>query len=205
MSPATPTEAERILDAMLDHPERVAALTAQLHASCRRTKAILVLDMCGFSRTTQQRGILTFLLMIRRLRRVCEPCFARHGGELLRAEADNLFYFFDSAAEALTAAREVLTEIANANAAHAAEDHLFCSMGIGYGEVLCLSECNVHGNEVNLAFKLGEDVAQEGQVLLTETAHAALDDASVCVQAKMVAISGLELRYWEWAGGNGEP
>ena len=98
MPPQTPTEAERLLDAMLDHPERAAELTAQLHAACQRTKAILVLDMCGFSRTAHRRGVLAFLLMIRRMRRLCEPCFARHGGELLRAEADNLFYFFDSAA-----------------------------------------------------------------------------------------------------------
>lgn len=195
MFPHEPSEAERILDAMLDHPERVQELTVRLHATCQSRKAILVLDMCGFSRATQQRGILAFLLMIRRLRRLCEPCFERHGGELLRAEADNLFYLFDSVADALAGANQVLAEISRENALHPAEDHLFCAMGIGYGDILRLSECNVHGNEVNLAFKLGEDVAQEGQILLTEAAFAALDTGTPCAAKFRVAISGLEISY----------
>lgn len=204
MSPPSPTEPERLLDAMLDHPECTAELTAQLYAACRRTKAILVLDMCGFSRTTQQRGVLTFLLMIRRMRRLCEPSFARHGGELLRAEADNLFYLFDSASEAVAGAREAFAELARANAAHPADDHIFCAIGIGYGEVLCLSGCNVHGNEVNRAFKLGEDVAQDGEILLTEAAHSALGAAAGESRANVVAVAGLELRYFALAGASGE-
>ena len=197
MSPNASTEAERLLDAMLDHPERATELTAQLHVACKRTKAILVLDMCGFSRITQQRGILTFLLMIRRMRRICEPCFSSHGGELLRAEADNLFYFFDSAADAVAGAREALTQIEKANAAQSPEDHLFCAIGIGFGEVLCLSECNAHGYEVNIAFKLGEDIAQEGQILLTEACHTALGLTTFAANAKAVTVSGIELRYFE--------
>ena len=90
-----------------------------------------------------------------------------------------------------------LTELAKVNATLPRDDHLFCAIGIGFGEVLCLSECNVHGYEVNLAFKLGEDVAQDGQLLLTEAAYAAIDAAAHPARAKVAAVSGLELRYFE--------
>jgi adenylate cyclase len=87
--------------------------------------------------------------------------------------------------------------LAKVNATLPAEDHLFCAIGIGFGEVLCLSECNVHGYEVNIAFKLGEDVAQDGQLLLTEAAYAALGAAAPPARANVTAVSGLELRYFE--------
>ena len=63
---ANSSDFERLLDRILAEPERSEELTAELHARFTRLKAILVLDMCGYSRTTQQRGIVTFLLMIRR-------------------------------------------------------------------------------------------------------------------------------------------
>jgi class 3 adenylate cyclase len=196
MAPHPASEPERILDAMLEHPERAAELTAQLYAACQRRKAILVLDMCGFTRITQERGVLAFLLMIRRMRRLCEPCFERHGGELLRAEADNLFCFFDSAREAVAAAREVQAGLARANASLPADDQLLCAIGIGYGDILWLSGCNAHGNEVNLAFKLGEDVAHGGQILLTEAAFAALGEAAPCATKSEAVISGVKISYF---------
>src|SRR5688572_3431001 len=102
----SPADLERLLDAILAEPDRREELSAQLHTSYSKRKAILVLDMCGFIRITQERGIVAFLLMIRRMRRICEPCFAEHGGELIRADADNLFYTFDSASAAIEAALE---------------------------------------------------------------------------------------------------
>ncbi|MDB6151352.1 MAG: hypothetical protein JWQ44_2800 [Chthoniobacter sp.] len=188
---------ERLLDAMLLEPHRRVELTDELHAVALQTRAVLVLDMCGFTRVTRQLGIVAFLLMIRRMRRICEPCFAAHGGTLLRAEADNLFYFFDSPAAAVAGSQAALAEVARANTDASAEEHLCCAIGIGYGQVLCLSEENVHGEEVNVAFKLGEDVAQAGQILLTESARAALDPAAVSTRRGSAVVSGLELTFHE--------
>ncbi|MEA3211014.1 MAG: hypothetical protein QOE70_4071 [Chthoniobacter sp.] len=195
--PDPPADFERLLDAILDEPARREELSAQLHATYAQRKAILVLDMCGFTRTTQQHGIVAFLLMIRRMRRICEPCFAEHGGKLIKAEADNLFYTFASASEAVAAALEAQRRIAAGNHDAAPEEHIFCAIGIGFGEVLCLGGTDLHGHEVNLASKLGEDIASDGQILLTSGAHAALDDAALPMRGAMVLISGLELSYHE--------
>jgi class 3 adenylate cyclase len=48
------------------------------------------------------------------------------------------------------------------------------SYGIGWGDVIDL-EADVFGLEVNLASKLGEDLARPGEVLLTAAAAQALD------------------------------
>ena len=60
------------------------------------------------------------------------------------------------------------------NRGRPANERLRFSYGIGYGEVLDL-EKDVFGLEVNLASKLGEDLAKPGEALLTPSAAAALD------------------------------
>ncbi len=47
----------------------------------------------------------------------------------------------------------------------------------------------------DLASKLGEDMAQQGEILLTANARAALQDATVQTREDTVSISGLSLAY----------
>ena len=58
------------------------------------------------------------------------------------------------------------------------KDHVKFSYGIGWGEVLDIEE-DVFGLEVNLASKLGEDLAEPGEALLTPAAAAALDEETL--------------------------
>ena len=44
-------------------------------------------------------------------------------------------------------------------------EELWVAMGIGYGSLLMIDADDVYGNEMNLACKLGEDLAEAGQVL----------------------------------------
>jgi class 3 adenylate cyclase len=194
-----PVEFERLLDEMIDFPERRAAVEAHIHDHYSRRRAILVLDMCGFSRSTQAFGIVAFLTMIRRMRRICEPCFREHGGEFVDADADNLLYLFPSVPEALSAALEAQKQLARANEALPRVEHLFCAIGIGWGEVLCIGDGHIHGDEVNLAHKLGEDIATDGQILITAAAHTAVQDWPASREAR-VTISGIELVYHQIPG-----
>ena len=75
-----------------------------------------------------------------------------------------------------------------------ADRRLYASIGIGFGDILVLADEDLFGDEVNLASKLGEDVAQGGMVLLTEAARAELDP-SVPTTPERVSVSGLALVY----------
>src|SRR5919199_1182131 len=66
--------------------------------------------------------------------------------------------------------------------------------GIGYGEVLIVEDEDLFGSEVNLASKLGEDLAERGEILLTESAFAEVEaERRECEEVNM-SISGLQLR-----------
>ncbi len=69
--------------------------------------------------------------------------------------------------------------------------------GIGYGEILIIENEDIFGSEVNLASKLGEDLAQRGEILLTEAAHARVDASAREYERLNMSVSGIELAVFK--------
>ena len=74
-------------------------------------RAVLVIDMVGFSQCVESRGPVTALLMIQRMRVLSEPVIESHRGLVIKTEADNLFAVFDEVASAVAAARGIVDAI----------------------------------------------------------------------------------------------
>jgi class 3 adenylate cyclase len=179
-------ELDQLLDEILDRPQRRKRLEGQIDREFVGERAVLVLDMTGFSRLTQAFGIVEFLLKIRRLRRIADRMVADHGGDVIKSEADNLYCLFPTAGEALAAGLDILADL---------PEDVYASIGIGFGPMLLIGDDDMMGNEVNLASKLGEDVAEHGEILLTDAARAALS-GDEHVEERMVSIAGLDLRHF---------
>ena len=58
-------------------------------------RAIMIIDMSGYTRSTQSGRLIPFLLMVNQMRQLAEPVIEEHGGLLVRAEYDNLTSIFD--------------------------------------------------------------------------------------------------------------
>ena len=187
---------ERLLTGIIEHPQQRDDLMQSIEEIFGQEKAILVLDMSGFSRTTQQLGIVSFLLMIHQMRLIVKPCIAAHEGLLVKAEADNLFCLFDTVTDAVRASLEIIRCLDAANIVLPEEQDLYVSIGIGYGQILNVEDEDLFGCEVNLASKLGEDIGRMGEVLLTEAAHAALQEPNFETHQENVSVSGLSLSYF---------
>jgi adenylate cyclase len=156
----------------VEHPERAKQIEARIKKQFEKKVAIFVLDMSGFSRLVQRYGIIHYLAMTRRMRRVVAPCVERNGGLVIKFEADNCFAVFQKADDAVKAAQEIHHDLEVANFATADESDIYVSIGIGYGPTLLACD-DMYGNEMNLASKLGEDVAEKGEILLTAAAKKA--------------------------------
>lgn len=187
---------ERLLNIMIEQPERRAEITKEIEETFGQEKAVLVLDMSGFSRTTQRYGIVAFLLMIHQMKLVARPIVDERRGLIVKADADNLFCLFDTVLDAVEASQEIRSHLNTANLLLPEESRLYISVGIGYGQILNLGEEDLYGDEVNLASKLGEDVAQMGDILLTAAAHARLESTDISVREESISISGLTLVYY---------
>ena len=187
-------ELARLLDDRNEHPESLAAIDAEIWQRFGTKGAVLVLDMCGFSRLTMRHGITHFLAMIRRLQQIVRPVVEAAQGRILKTEADNVFATFTDVPEALAAARSILEQLAAANVFLPEDWDLHASIGIGYGPLLRIGDRDLFGSELNLASKLGEDIAGPEEILLSEAAHARMDPGALDVEELSVEVSSLTLR-----------
>jgi class 3 adenylate cyclase len=177
-----------------EYPERQNEVEARIHKEFSRTVAILVLDSSGFSRTVRQHGIVNFLARLERLGRVVVPLIEKYEGRVLRVEADNIFAVFSAAEAAVTCADEIQRNVGIANEPLPAASEIYVAIGVGYGSVLLIDQNDAWGDEMNIACKLGEDIADQGEILLTVAAHDAIGDNSRWTfEDSSVRISGLDL------------
>lgn len=172
-------------------PSSAAAVDAAIAQAFVRDVAILVLDVCGFSRITERHGIIHFLAMIHQMEQAARPAIAGNGGEVVKQEADNLFAVFSTADQALDAALDTLRALDAMNAVLPPERALHVSAGIGFGPTLVIANEDLFGSEMNCACKLGEDVAAAREILLTSAAHAALAPGRYRCSAASYQVSGL--------------
>lgn len=181
-----------LLDRIIEEPENREDLLRRIASEFSEEKAILILDMSGFTRTTQQYGIATFLLMIHQMKRLAIPAIETAGGYVVKAEADNLYCLFPAPENALQASRDILARLQHANLILPSTRRLYAAIGIGFGDTIVLDH-DLFGDEVNLACKLGEDIADAGEILLTPKAKAKLIEP---MEAREHTISGVALTYF---------
>jgi class 3 adenylate cyclase len=143
--------------------------------ACEQPGAILVTDYRNFSLFTELFGILHFLTLIADGERLLNPLVRKHGGHVLKWEADSLFAWFDGpkgARQAAEAAIAMNRALAKRNSGRPEAEQLRLCCGIGYGPIFRFGH-EAFGAQVNRGAKLGEDLAREEQILATEEAVAA--------------------------------
>lgn len=163
-----------LIEARLRPGSDVPAIDAEIDARYGEDWAILVSDMSGFSSRTARYGIIHFLAMIHQMHSLALPLLEAHRGLLLKTEADNLYLLFSSPEDALSYAFAANRACAEYNQARGPDEQLHVCQGLGYGRVLRVGEHDIFGLEMNIASRLGEDLARAGEILLSEAAFSAL-------------------------------
>ncbi|MDB5972382.1 MAG: hypothetical protein JWQ90_4832 [Hydrocarboniphaga sp.] len=155
-------------------------------------RAVLALDMSEFSLSVRRDGVLSYLCRIRRMHAITGPVVLEHGGEVIKYEADNLLAAFADANEAMKAAVEMRHLMMNDARAQPV------SIGLAYGRILLIPNSDAHGDAVNTAFKLGEDLAETGEILASRPFAEALgtdhrSDHCYRLEPQDISIAGLRL------------
>lgn len=142
-------------------------LDAALWAGFGRVGTVLVVDMAGFTLRSKSLGITHYLALIRRMRLVADRLLPRHEGELVRFEADNLFATFEEPTPALAFTVALLDAVNTDNAPRDEADQVHLCAGLDHGAFLA-DRSDFFGDPVNMASKLGEDLARPNEVLVTQ-------------------------------------
>lgn len=168
--------------------ERVA-LERMLWDTFGVNACVLALDMSGFSRTVRAEGIVGYLAHIRRMQQVSTPIVTAAGGEVVKYTADNLMAVFESAAQAVQAAGEIR------RACLSMVEPLEVSIGLACGRFLYVPHTDCFGDPVNVAFKLAEDIAGNGEILATDDVLTGLPHGVQADDWQDSEIAGLRLRF----------
>lgn len=177
----------------LDAPSREEA-ERRLRADFETELAILVLDMSGFSIHVRRGGIIAHLRRIRRMHALATPVVRAAGGSLVKCEADNLVAVFSEARQAVEAALGIHDSLAANPGGPGPDDVLSAGIGIDFGRFLLIPGKDAFGDPVNVAHKLGEDLARAGETLVTDGARLRLGESpDLLAEPVAFSVSGLEL------------
>jgi class 3 adenylate cyclase len=157
-------------------PERRPELDCKTFPRLFRKRAVVFTDTADFTLRTARDGILHFLMVFDTVTAVARRIVKKTRGELVKVEGDSLLLRYDEASAACRGVLELDAGLQAYNAGRPENEQVHFSYGIGYGDVLDTDE-DMFGLEVNLASKLGEDLAEPGEALLTPAAAAALPAA----------------------------
>lgn len=193
MKKNTLAELERLLQVRNERPERQEEIDREIWETFGETHAIAVIDLSGFSQTTVRYGIIHFLATIHRMHAIAVPAIEEGGGKIIKLEADNIFAVFSDVKVAVDCCIDLLKRAAAVNTVLPEEMDVYPCIGISYGQVLTIEESDMFGAELNLASKLGEDLAKKGEILLSETAFERLEPKTGEWEKLEFSISGLEL------------
>jgi adenylate cyclase len=183
-------------------PDRRPAIQQLINDTFQCRKAVLALDMSGFTLTVRRDGILSYLCQIRRMQKLTLPIVVSHQGEIVKYDADNLMAVFADAEHAVEAALEMI-KVSQSPAASDGPPIAF-SVGIDFGEILHLDGVDCFGDAVNLAYKLGEDIARRNEVLITQKVREQLGNHARFGLTEMpVSVSGMEVAAYGVTYANG--
>lgn len=166
-------------------------LDRELESRCVRELTILMCDSSGFTRKTHDYGILQFLAVMTRVYDAAIPLVRKRRGAVIHHGADNLLAVFPDPAHAADAALDVMRWLRAYNKGKKDPEQFQLCMGIHHGKVLRLKD-GIFGDKVNIASKIGEDLADAEEVLLTGEAEARLPARFKRAYARSVTLGGKE-------------
>ncbi|NWG06843.1 MAG: adenylate/guanylate cyclase domain-containing protein [Chloroflexi bacterium] len=190
---------KRFYDLLLEYsqaedPGLRKGLEATLWENYGQEQTVFVLDMSGFSRLTRKYGIIHYLSMVRRMQLTTEPIVKSFDGYMIKYEADNCFAVFPTPLQAVHAAIAMQHAFDAANILTADDLDIRIACGIDYGKILIVGRDDCFGDAVNRASKMGEDIAEAGEILVTKEAMQMIpNEAGIKAREVNLSVSGITI------------
>ena len=177
-----------------DSEERREMLEAEIWDQFGAERTVLIWDMSGFSLLTRRHGIIHYLSMVHRMQEMTRPIVHEYRGSMVKFEADNGFAVFPDIENGIRAALVMNEAFEVENANYPEEFDVRVACGLDHGRIILLEGQDFFGDAVNVASKLGEDLAGPGEILVTRKAFSAVPEvAGFDGDPIEFSISGLQL------------
>jgi TolB-like protein len=135
----------------------------------RRLAAIAMADVVGYSRLMEADEAGTLAVLKERRRMILEPIVRDRGGRIVKVMGDGVLMEFSSAVNAVEAALELQSRMAEANQPVTEGRRILLRIGINLGDVIGEGS-DLYGDGVNIAARL-EVLAEPGGICISAKVH----------------------------------
>ena len=189
-----------LVDRWIAEPHRRTDLTTEIEAAFGDEKAVVACDMCGFTRIVRDHGTVHYIAMIRRMQRISNASMTECGGRIVKFDADNLTAVFSTVDDAVDGVGRLFAQVADDNRRHDPTLRIRLSLGIAYGKILDVPGYDVNGDPINVSYKLGEDLADDDEVILHQSAYDRLTlPVRDHLSREVFTVSGVEIPAYRLA------
>ncbi|MCR4295760.1 MAG: adenylate/guanylate cyclase domain-containing protein [Elusimicrobia bacterium] len=164
-------------------------LDRDIENECVVDTTVMMCDSSGFTRRTHDYGILQFLAVMTDVYDRVEKILKKHRGILISRGADNLLAIFDDPAKGVDAAVAMQRLLEKFNEGKTDRDQFQLCMGFHCGKILRVAD-GIFGDKVNIASKIGEDLANADEILVTGEVAKRLPARIKRAYARSVALGG---------------
>ena len=140
-----------------------------LQKKFRLKMAILVSDICGFTKFTEKRGDIASRLWVQQHHDIVLPIIKEHEGKILSITGDGVLASFPTTLSAVQGSMNIQKALSEYNKYTDPDNEIHISMGINSGEIL-LDGDYVAGDVVNIASRI-ESKAEADQILISKNAY----------------------------------
>lgn len=143
-----------------------AAIDSRINKACGTELTVVSCDSSGFSKKTHEYGIIEFMDNMVKCHAALEKIVTRHGGITLSDKADNLMLIFTGPVKAAACSIDMHRWLKKRNRSMPERKKYSICVGIHHGPLLRFTD-DAYGPAVNVAFKLGEDVAAKDELMVS--------------------------------------
>ncbi|HCC47226.1 MAG TPA: hypothetical protein DEQ38_03790 [Elusimicrobia bacterium] len=167
-----------------------AAVDARIEKTCGAELTVVSCDSSGFSKKTHEHGIIEFMDNMVKCHDGLEKIVTRHGGITLSDKADNLMLIFPEPVKAVACSIEMHRWLKRRNVGLPEHKKYSICVGIHHGKLLRFAD-DAYGPAVNVAFKLGEDIAGKDELMITGQVNEVVKKKFRTDYSKHITIGGL--------------
>ena len=146
--------------------DNALAIDRRIEKAGLEEATVLMSDSSGFSRKTHEYGVIQFLAVMTQCYDRLIPLLETRKGTCISNNADNILALFKDPKDAVQAAIDMHRWLARRNEGLPERDQFNICVGIHHGPLVRLSD-NVYGGTVNVAAKIGEDLAGKDEILVS--------------------------------------
>jgi class 3 adenylate cyclase/pimeloyl-ACP methyl ester carboxylesterase len=166
----------------------------------QRLAAIMMTDMCGFSRLMEKNASAIIERQKSHRKDFIDPQIAAHRGNIIKSTGDGLLIEFPSIHNAVKCALKVQSGMLKRENSQKSDDLIQYRVGINVGEIV-FDDGDIFGNDVNVAARL-EGLAEPGGICVSDSAYQMIQDDVPepfrdLGKQKVKNIERL-IRVWQW-------